>query len=471
MKMPRTSSDDHEQNEPSAPRGLAARLSTSSTVIVTPRGSMNGRDLGARAAALAASLPAAPGALNLCEDRENFLVGFVALLMRDQTCLLPPSRAPAVVGEVMQEHPGCYRLDDSMVQKCRGSLRPAAVAMPDIPDGRVVVVGYTSGSTGRPMANTKTWGSLVASTRLNAARLRQALGAGRREALPWLLATVPSQHMYGMEMSVLLPLLGDMALHGARPLYPADIASALAQLEEPRVLVTTPVHLRAILQSGIDLPPLAAVVSATAPLSVELASAVEQRFHAVVLEFFGSTETCVIASRQPAREEAWCTYPGVELEPLESGTRVGAPWFTEAVMLQDVLELRDDDHFVVRGRNADLVEVAGKRASLADLTRRVLAVPGVRDAVVFQPDVPAGAAVQRLAALVVAPALTDSEVLAGLAGTMDPAFLPRPVVLVDQLPHNEVGKLPREQLLDALRNPVRHHPQRALSPRARPRSR
>lgn len=452
-------------------QALSRRLTTTGPLVLTPRGSMNGRDLGALAAALAVSLPEAPSALNLCEDRENFLAGFVALLMRGQTCLLPPSRAPAVVDEVMQEHPGCYGLDDATVDRCRAGLLPAAAEMPDIPDDRVVVVGYTSGSTGRPMANPKTWGSFVASTRLNEARLRQVLDAERRDVLPGLLATVPSQHMYGMEMSVLLPLLGGMTLHGARPLYPADIATALAELRDPRILVTTPVHLRALLQSGIDLPSLAAVVSATAPLGRELASAVEQRFHTVLLEFFGSTETCVIASRQPAREEAWCTYPGVTLEPLGSGTRVIAPWFTEAALLQDVIELNEGGRFVVRGRNADLVEVAGKRASLADLTRRVLAVPGVRDAVVFQPDGPAGAAVQRLAALVVAPALTDADVLSRLAGAMDPAFLPRPVVLVDQLPRNEVGKLPREQLLDALRNSVKHDPERALSPRALPRSR
>ena len=66
------------------------------------------------------------------------------------------------------------------------------------------------------------------------------------------------------------------------------------------------------------------------------------------------------------------------------------------------LELRADDRFMVRGRNADMVEVAGKRASLADLTQRLLRVPGVQDAVVFQPDTSATGLVQRVAALAVA---------------------------------------------------------------------
>jgi acyl-coenzyme A synthetase/AMP-(fatty) acid ligase len=272
-------------------------------------------------------------------------------------------------------------------------------------------------------------------------------------------------------MCVLLPLFGEMALHGGRQLYPADIAAALADLPEPRVLVTTPVHLRAVLQSGVDLPRTAAVVSATAPLGGDLAAAVERRFGTFVLEFFGSTETCVIASRLAAREEAWSTYCGVTLEPQDSCTRVSAPWFGQPVMLQDVLELREGDRFVVRGRNADLVEVGGKRASLADLTRRVLAVPGVRDAIVFQPDAVAGAPVQRLAALVVAPGLTEADVLAGLAGTMDPVFLPRPLRLVEELPRNEVGKLPREQLLLTLRSMSQIDPAHGINLDGLPRSR
>ncbi len=458
-------------NLQSAHRALAGGLASTRPLVRMRHGTTSFRDLGRRARDLAASLPAAPAAINLCEDRQNFLVGFLALLLRGQVCLLPPGRSPAILDEVAQENPGCYRIDDALVDGCRPTSSSEPVVMPDIPDGRVVVVGYTSGSTGRPAANPKTWDSFVASAHLNSTRLRQVLGSEPGDRTPWLLATVPSQHMYGIEMSVLLPLLGDMALHGSRPLYPADIAAALADLPEPRVLVTTPVHLRATLLSGVELPRTAAVVSATAPLGGDLAAAVEQRFGTSVLEFFGSTETCVIASRRTAGEELWSTYRGVTLEPQDSCTRVSAPWLPQPVMLQDVLELRGDGRFVVRGRNVDLVEVGGKRASLADLTRRVLAVPGVRDAVVFQADAVAGAPVQRLAALVVAPGLTEAQVLAGLAGTMDPVFLPRPLRLVEELPRNEVGKLPREQLLLTLRNTSRIDPVHRISPDGRVRSR
>ncbi len=397
------------------------------------------------------TLPDRPAALNLCEQHDNFLVAFTALLIRGQVCLMPPSRVPAVLNEVMEEHPGSYELDDTAVEQVRPVQPLPSLSIPAIPSDRVVVIGYTSGSTGRPRPNPKTWGCFAACTALNASRLRAASAALGEQLLPWIVATVPAQHMYGMELSVLMPLLGGMGIYGGRPLYPADIASALADVPGPRILVSTPVHLRALLESGVVIPETSAVVSATAPLPAELARAIERRFGTVLLEFFGSTETCIVASRRTAVDDAWHPYPGVMLQPADDGTEVAAPWFSTSMMLQDVLEIRSDGAFTVRGRNADMVEVAGKRASLADLTRRLASIPGVSDAVVFQPDDADDATVRRLAALVVANGMTEAAVLAKLAQAVDPAFLPRPLVLVPRLPRNEVGKLPRAQLLAALK--------------------
>jgi len=114
-----------------------------------------------------------------------------------------------------------------------------------------------------------------------------------------------------------------------------------------------------------------------------------------------------------------------------------------------MVELEPGHRFTVRGRNSDVIEVAGKRASLADLTRRVLAIEGVTDAVVFQPDTEAVATIRRVAALVVAPGLSAKAVLAKLAPSVDPAFLPRPLLVVDRLPRNDVGKLVRGKVLEA----------------------
>ena len=407
-------------------------------------------------AAVAAQLNAGRAMINLCEDRYRFLVAYAAALSRGHTVLLPSSRAEQIVSEVEGANDGSYRWDDSSVE---ASLPPppqgwgggvSANAETGIPAVHTAMVGFTSGSTGQPKAFPKLWSSLTASTLRNAAGIRSELKIAA-DSTAWILATVPPQHMYGMELSILLPLVGGMAVHEGRPLFPADIAQALAELPEPRVLVSTPVHLRAIVESPQQFPATALIISATAPLDAALAQAAEAKLGGRLLEMFGSTETCVFANRRTAIEASWQLYEGVELRPLPDSTLVNAPWFVTPITLQDIVELQGGGKFVVRGRNTDLIEVAGKRASIADITRRLLAIEGVQDAVVFQPDPEAVATIRRVAALVVAPGLNARQVLDRLAPGVDPAFLPRPLLIVASLPRNEVGKLPRENLLRALR--------------------
>jgi acyl-coenzyme A synthetase/AMP-(fatty) acid ligase len=411
----------------------------------------------AQVRAVAAALPAATAAVNLCEDRYAFLVAFCAIVLRGQTNLLPSSRAPQAVDEVMAAHPGCYALGEQALDPAPQGYRqlpsldvapPAGndAGWPLIPTDQVVAIGYTSGSTGTPTANAKTWGSFHASNAGNLAMLQAAIGP-RFE----IVATVPPQHMYGMEMSVLLPLLSEVGVHAGRPFFPADVAAAMAEVQAPRLLVTTPVHLRALVESGIALPPIAAMLSATAPLPLELAQVAEQRFGAPVLEVFGSTETCVFASRRPAVDEDWSLYDNVVLHPQPDGTAVEAPQLDMPITLADIVSLSDGGRrFRLRGRHADMLEIAGKRASLAELGRRLLAIPGVQDGVVIQLDDGDALGVHRIAALAVAPGLSAHAILDALRRAVDPLFLPRPLKLVDALPRNETGKLPRAALLELL---------------------
>lgn len=402
-------------------------------------------------AALCTLLPAGSAMINLCDDRRLFLIAYAAAVSAGHTVLLPSSRADQVVAELAAAHAESYRCDDALVLEAL-SRAEGAPAHGAVPAEQVVMIGFTSGSTGQPKSYPKRWRTVNGSNHCNARAIREALrqmGASA-DGTPSIVATVPPQHMYGMELSVLLPLAGNMAVHAARPLFPADIAGALSDVPEPRVLVSTPVHLRTIVESAQPMPGVAVIVSATAPMDAALAQAVQERLQGRVLEMFGSTETCVFAWRYAATQPHWTLYPGVELQPTEQGTWVNAPWFTAPVQLQDIVELHSATSFTVRGRNVDLVEVAGKRASLADLTRRLLALEGVRDAVMFQPEPESVGTIRRLAAVVVAPGREARDLLRQLAQSVDPAFLPRPLLMVDALPRNELGKLPRDRLLSLL---------------------
>ncbi len=398
-------------------------------------------------ALLADSLTSAEKILNLCEDRYQFLVAFAAAALRGSTTLLPSSHAASIIAETIAAFPGCNVLDDA---KVTDHGFPSSSSRADAPTDFIAAIGHTSGSTGRPASHEKSWSGLCATTTLNAATIRGAISGDSRTQQPWIVATVPPQHMYGLETSVLLPLLAGFGIHRGRPLLPADIATALADVPAPRILVSTPIHLRSIVDSGVAFPSIAVVVSATAPLQRELAQQIEKSFGAVLVEMFGSTETCVIATRRTAFEDGWRPYPGISLEPAEGGTIVRAPWLARHQLLQDVIEVRADQSFVVIGRHGDLVEVAGKRASLSDLSRRLASLPGVRDAIVFQPP-REGGGVRRCAALVVAPGLSSREVLGRFRPQVDAAFLPRPLVVIPELPRNQMGKLPMEDMAALLR--------------------
>ncbi|MDE2347404.1 MAG: acyl-CoA synthetase [Gammaproteobacteria bacterium] len=404
-------------------------------------------------AALARRLPAAAQVLNACTDRYRFAVAFAACLVDGRTTFLPSTRTPEVIGQLAALAPDVICLTDDPDCTialprilCSDADAPAdgSWQVPMIDADRTAAIVFTSGSTGRPLPHRKSWGRLCACVRAGAERL--GLDDGRRYSL---IGTVPPQHMYGFESTVLLPLLSANVLAAAHPFYPADIAAALAATPAPRGLISTPVHLRALLAADIDLPPLELIVSATAPLAPELALAVERRFGARLLEIYGSTETGQIATRRTAVGETFQLLPGVSLGDSGDGAFAEGGHLERRTPLGDLVEVSGAREFRLIGRSADLVNIAGKRNSFAYLNQLLNSIPGVVDGVFFQGDEPAAGAtgVARLAAAAVAPTLDAPTLLERLRERVDPVFLPRPLILVDRLPRNSTGKLPRSALL------------------------
>jgi acyl-coenzyme A synthetase/AMP-(fatty) acid ligase len=245
----------------------------------------------------------------------------------------------------------------------------------------------------------------------------------------------------------LLALATGNAFCAERPFYPADIAATLAGVPRPRILVTTPVHLRTLLASEIELPPLDLVVSATAPLEEELARSVEARFHAPLLEIYGSTETGQIALRRTSESAAWRLWPDVRLKAANEQVFAHGGHVEQVTPMQDLIEITGDDEFVLHGRATDLVNVAGKRSSFGYLNAQLNAIPGVTDGVFFLRDGASGSTgVARLSAVVVAPALSAAALTEHLRQRIDAVFLPRPLIIVERLPRNATGKLPQHEL-------------------------
>ena len=400
-------------------------------------------------AQLAALLPDRQYILNLCTDRYHFVVGFAAALLRRQISLLPPNQTPDMIGQINHRYPDVYCLTEAAneCQSLETVLYPptagrdsAALAVPAVAAAQTAAILFTSGSTGQPVPNQKSWGGLVRSARAEVDRLGLRAFPGMA-----ILGTVPPQHMYGLESTVLVIMQGGLVLHAGRAFYPADIQAALEALPRPRGLVTTPVHLRALLAETGRVPHVDFLLCATAPLSPQLAADAEARFAAPLYEIYGCTEAGQIATRRTVETPEWRPLPGVMVRQDEKGTWVTGGHVETEVLLNDVIELRGRDRFLLHGRTADLVNIAGKRTSIANLNYHLNSIEGVRDGVFVMPEEEDGA-VTRLVAFVVAPGLGSEAVMNALRQRIDAAFLPRPLCFVESLPRNATGKLPRQAL-------------------------
>jgi acyl-coenzyme A synthetase/AMP-(fatty) acid ligase len=411
---------------------------------------VRGYEFLADVARVAAALPDAQHILNACADRYHFTVGFAAALCRGKVSLLPSTQTPEMLRQLLAFAPDVVCLSDEprqaealpYLEYPRAPPGTAAAEMPRIEAAQYAACVFTSGSTGTPLAYRKSFGPLIACVREEALRL--GLTAASASAI---VATVPAQHMYGFESSVLLAIGTGQALCAERPFYPADIAATLASVPRPRLLLTTPVHLRALTCAAIALPPVDLIVCSTAPLAQQLAHECEQRFRTRLLEIYGSTETGQIAVRRPTEGPEWRLFPGVQLEGTGDATWAHGGHIEQRTRMNDVLELTGPGRFLLHGRVTDLVNIAGKRSSLAYLNHQLNSIPGVEDGAFFHLEERASqTGVTRIGACVVAPGLDGTRLLAALRQRIDPAFLPRPLLFVARLPRNATGKLPQEAL-------------------------
>jgi len=402
---------------------------------------------------MADRLPNVGCVINICEDRYNFLVALGAAAVRGRISVLPHTAAPGALAQVSAQYPEIHLVYDASeppvtisatAVRCSGGRKARRNALPSVAPDLPLIHAFTSGSTGTPQASTKTWRALTAGSRQLAKRAGDPERGWRS-----IVSTVPSGHSYGLEFGIVPALLNGCAIHCSRPLLPAEVGSALDSVSTPRCLVTTPLHLKALIASSMRFPPLGLIVSATAPLPIELARQAEERLGARIFEIYGCTESGYAATRWTTRDGDWLVRDDMRLEAVGEGHAIVADFLPEPVVLSDVIETSDCRTFRLVGRSADMVNIAGKRASLSGMCRLLNDIEGVEDGVVIAPEISNDdTKVQRLVAVVVAPGVSADAIRDAFRRSVDPVFVPRRIVLVDKLPRNETGKLPMDKLRD-----------------------
>jgi acyl-coenzyme A synthetase/AMP-(fatty) acid ligase len=399
-------------------------------------------------------LPESSHVINLCTDRYLFTVAFSAVIRRGQCNLLLAGHQPEFIAEALESYPDASVVCDRDIVGWRNQTiritrdsRPteATHIVPEIPEDQIAAIVFTSGSTGTSKAIPKTWGTLRNGALINCGYLL----ADEIEAHN-LIATVPPWHMYGLEWSILLSFVSNTVTYSGETFFPDDIRLALERTPGKRILISTPLHLRAMLNSGIDFPEVETVLCATAPLDADFARDVEGLFAASIFEIYGCSEAGAIAYRRPVQNEHWKFFDEFRVEQKNPGVQISARHIAGIVELADKLSFQVDGSFLLGGRNEDLVKVAGKRASLGDLNSRLLSIEGIEDGVIYDPE-SFGFESDRLSALVVSESRDVNEIRQDLARSIDPVFVPRPIKMVERLPRSETGKLRRNELLSLIK--------------------
>jgi acyl-coenzyme A synthetase/AMP-(fatty) acid ligase len=385
-----------------------------------------------------------------CADRYHAAAALLGSWMAGRPVALPPNGQDEAVRAAVRASPSGVLLHDRAGAEDGVDLRsllagPAgSTVLPEIPEGRHVVTLWTSGSTGAPQRFPKTAGQILGEALL-LPRLF-AIGPCAR-----VVATVPAHHIYGLLFGVLAPLAGGGAFGRTSPLHAEAVAAALRDAGATH-LVSSPAHLHGLLVLD-GLPRLDRAFSSGGALAGDVRERLAARLGLSVVEIYGSTETGGVAHRDEA-DGPWMPFPGVEVSIGDDGRLlVDSPFLPPAAPRPfapgDLAEAVGGGAFRLLGRADGVIKVAGKRVALAEVEARLLALPGVRDAAVLA--VPSsGIREVELRAAVVAPGQDEGAIRSGLLAWLDPVTLPRRIRLVDALPREGTGKLPRDRLLAIL---------------------
>lgn len=435
-----------------------ALFSNPAPFIRTFSGSISRRCLAAAAYCFAEELPSNPHLLLLPQNKSYFWVGLLAAALKQGKVILPPNLAPHSLNTlslIAKEGSSCSLTDKGFSQKDSALKKidwEQLWRSPDISKEQahelqiclenLTIELYTSGSSGKPKCITRTGKEMLILA-------QKGLEHFSWNATDFIVGTVPPQHMFGLETLIFWPFVSGAQIASSRPFFAEDIEECLALGEaERRWLISTPTHLSHIQKFETEWSSKPdTILSATSMLSASLAHALKQRFNSQIYEVYGSTETASFAYRKPLVEDAWTLYSDRELS-VSDGAQQACLRLTdlqETHLLQDALKRTSDTQFLYLGRATDMIKVAGKRASLNELNQRLVSIQGVEDGVFYQPYDNG-----RLTAFVVTK-VSDEVIKASLSQFIDPVFLPRPLIKVNAIPRNELGKLSRKNL-EALAN-------------------
>jgi len=388
-----------------------------------------------------------------CKGRYEFSVALLSAWLAGKNVILSPNLHHASLERIRQKHAIIVELKDGLIAakdaplshyEQKGNPEQTFVEL-HLQKKQQALTIYTSGSSGEPKAVQKSIGDIFAEA------------FALKKSLPWpdmpLVASVPPHHLYGLSFSILLPWVLGVPMIDACPLHASEVVETLKQVDAG-ILITVPVHLRAMLEQQVDCKPVMTISSAGA-LSADIARMWQARFDREVIEIYGSSETGIIAHRQQMSNTLWGPFPSVQVATNSAGLlQVRSPFINASeggfFQTQDMVTMQQDSAFQLHGRADSIVKIAGKRVSLLTVEEAVKRCDGVLDAAVIA--VPVQGYIRDVAlwaAVAIGDALdvTAGSIRAQLLSMLDGIKVPRRIVVLNKLPRESNGKLRRERLM------------------------
>ena len=280
---------------------------------------------------------------------------------------------------------------------------------------------------------------------------------------------IPVSHSYGFS-NLLTPVIGrGVPMVLSRDRTPRAVLDDIARTNAT-AFPGMPVFYQAFCEMTDvpRLPKMRLCISAGAPLPLAIAKKFRERFGLSIHSFYGASECGGICYDRDAKLEVegfvGAPMKDVDLKMIDPNARssqirvrtaaAGDGHFPESneekvgngVFIPDDLLVRDGDGFKIVGRVSDLINVAGKKVSPAEIEQVLVRFRGVRQAIAFGRPAAAGLRNEEVAACVVADVDCEDELLEFCRRELSAWQVPRKIFILDSMPANERGKISRREL-------------------------
>jgi len=325
-----------------------------------------------------------------CEDCWYFLLAFTALLQCKKEILLSANVSPAYIKEIRgggapdgTAHLAIPFLTDqifpegespenifhipAILKATRKTDKPEEG--PPINADETSIIMYTSGSTGKPKAVQQRLTEFEADNRFIISQW------GDEFLKRKLCSTVSQHHIYGLLFSILLPFTLGVPFKRRRIEFPEE-TEKLSDTEY--MIITVPAFLKRAVEmersSGLNLKSPWIFTSGGA-LNFETAQKTSEVFGFWPVEVYGSTETSGIAWRQSVNGPEWTVFDNAQISQNRDGCLIiRSPYIKDPAGFEtaDMVEIREDGRFLLKGRIDSVVKIEEKRVSFTEMESRIL---------------------------------------------------------------------------------------------------